>query len=410
MSRRAVVLRLGIAQTIAWASSYYLPAILAEDMAVSVGVPTATVFLIFSFALGLSAFLGPVCGRWIDRHGGHGMLGLSNGLLALGLLMLASAESLIGLVGGWLLVGLGMACGLYDPAFATLVRLYGPQARGAITGITLIAGFASTVGWPVTALIESAGDWRDACLFWAALHLLVALPLNASLPRGSAEGPRVPNGSRTSSTAAAPSRRELPGPESGFEARPIAVRHLEALLALFFGIALFITGAMATHLPAVLQQQGFTLAEALALGALVGPAQVVARLTEWLLIRRVAPVDSAMVAAVAHPLGALLLLGFGKPLAMAFALLHGAGNGLMTVCKGSLPLWFFGVQGYGARLARILVPGKLAHAAAPATFGWIVLHLPVAALPVTTALGLLAVGLMVFLRARSTVSADMKLS
>jgi MFS family permease len=160
---RRVVIALGTAQTLAWASSYYLPAILGAPMAAELGMPASWVFGAFSGALVLSALLGPAVGRAIDRRGGRDVLALSNLVLAGGLVLLAIAHGPAVMVAGWLVLGAGMAMGLYDAAFATLAGLYGRAARGPITGITLIAGFASTVGWPLSAMLDEAVGWRGAC-------------------------------------------------------------------------------------------------------------------------------------------------------------------------------------------------------------------------------------------------------
>ncbi|HEY2611879.1 MAG TPA: MFS transporter, partial [Reyranella sp.] len=166
MNRRQlpIVLALGTTQTLAWASSYYLPAILADPIARDLDISPNWIFGAFSASLVLSAVLGPAVGRQIDLVGGRPVLALSNLSLAAGLALLGLTPSVPMLIAAWLLLGVGMGCGLYDAAFAALGRIYGDAARGAITGITLMAGFASTVGWPLTALgLEKIG-WRDTCL------------------------------------------------------------------------------------------------------------------------------------------------------------------------------------------------------------------------------------------------------
>ena len=156
---------------------------LATPIARDLGVAPATVFAAFSAALLVSAALGPHAGRAIDRWGGRFVLAGTNLVFAAGLAALALAHGPWSLFLAWAVLGIGMGSGLYEAAFAALVRLYGTGSRGAITGITLIAGFASTVGWPLSALLESHFGWRGACLGWAALHLVVGIPLNLSLPR-----------------------------------------------------------------------------------------------------------------------------------------------------------------------------------------------------------------------------------
>jgi MFS family permease len=158
------VAAIGMTQTLAWGSSYYLPAILADPIAAGLGVPKSLFFGFFSGSLLLQAALGPMIGKAIDRHGGRGVLVLSNLVLGAGLVWLAFAQGPIGLAGAWAVLGIGMALGLYDAAFATLTALFGREARGPITGITLIAGFASTVGWPLSALLNDSFGWRGAVL------------------------------------------------------------------------------------------------------------------------------------------------------------------------------------------------------------------------------------------------------
>jgi MFS family permease len=191
-STRSVVAVLGTTQTIAWASSYYLPAVLADPIARDIGVSPGLVFAAFSLALLVSGVLGPLVGRMIDRRGGRDVLCVSNLVLAAGLLLLSMATGPVLLFAGWLLIGVGIAAGLYDAAFATLVGIYRERSRTAITGITLIAGFASTIGWPLTALIEDAHGWRMACICWALVHLFVCLPANRWLlpPPSTACGKR----------------------------------------------------------------------------------------------------------------------------------------------------------------------------------------------------------------------------
>src|SRR5947207_7702654 len=181
MKRGIVVGALGVAQTLAWASSYYLPAILADPIADGLGLSRTVVFGVFSGSLLVSAFLGPSVGRVIDSYGGRGVLTLSNLVLAAGLALLAVTQGVASLVAAWTILGVGMATGLYDPAFATLTGLYGRAARGPITGITLIAGFASTVGWPLSAFLDAQFGWRTTRFIWAALHIVIGLPLNRLL-------------------------------------------------------------------------------------------------------------------------------------------------------------------------------------------------------------------------------------
>ena len=355
--RTRVVAALGTAQTLSWASSYYLPAVLAAPMARDLGVDPPFVFAAFSLALAVTALVGPWSGREIDRRGGRPVLMATNGLFAAGLVALGCAQGPIGLLAAWALLGLAMGAGLYEAAFATLVRLYGSDARNSITGITLIAGFASTVGWPLSAWMATRYGWRGACFGWAALHLLLGLPLNAWV-RGPAAAPDA---------AAASASGSAPAPADA--APPAPPRHTGALVAFVFAATWFTSTAMASHLPGLLQAAGASLAVAVGVGTLIGPAQVAGRLLEFGVLRRLHPLWSTRMATLGHPIGAALLLLGGPVFAPVFALLHGAGNGILTIAKGTLPLALFGPQGYGARQGWLMLPSRVAQAVAPFAFG-----------------------------------------
>jgi len=380
--RVGTVAALGTAQTLAWASTYYLPAMLAVPMARDVGASVPAVFAMFSAALVMSALVGPWAGRAIDRWGGRPVLMLSNGVFAAGLTALGLSHDMLGLTLAWLVMGIGMGSGLYEAAFATLVRLHGRDSRSSITGITLIAGFASTVGWPLTTLFEVHLGWQAACFAWAALHLLMGLPLNAGLPRAAT--PPAPGAGDTAGSAGSAGKAPI---EATDERPRIAAA---GLLAFVFAATWFISTAMATHLPRLLQLGGASLAGAVAVGALVGPAQVGGRLLEFGLLRRVHPLLSARLAALMHPIGAAVLALAGAPAAAAFALLHGAGNGILTIAKGTLPLVLFGPQGYGQRQGLLMLPARFAQAMAPWLFGIALDRWGANALWFSAALGLLA--------------------
>ncbi len=372
---RRTVAFLGLAQTLAWASSYYLPAMLATSMARDLGLGTPAVFAAFSWALVVSALLGPVAGRAIDQLGGRRILMLTSLVFAAALAAMASARGPVGFFAAWTLMGVAMAAGLYEAAFATLVHLYGQRSRAPITGVTLLAGFASTVGWPLSAWMELEWGWRSACLGWAGLHLVMGLPLNNLLPKR----PQQPEDKETEAPASAASPAQaglqaaMPlGPaERGTQQAGLgrqAQRHA-TLLAFIFAVTWFISTAMAAHLPRLLQVQGVPLATALLLAGLVGPAQVAGRLLEYGLLRQVDPVTSARVAGALHSLGALAFLALGVPAGAAFTLLHGAGNGVLTIAKGTLPLVLFGTRDYGLRQGLLMVPARFAQALSPYLFG-----------------------------------------
>ncbi|HEX5319643.1 MAG TPA: MFS transporter [Stellaceae bacterium] len=383
-SRPVIVVALGSTQTLAWASSYYLPAILGAPIAEGLGLPVSVFFGIFSASLLLAAVIGPAVGRMIDEHGGRNVLAASNLVIAAGLVTLAMSQGIVTLTVAWLFLSVGIAAGLYDSAFAALTALYGRDARNSITGITLIAGFASTIGWPASAYFEHAFGWRDACLIWAALNVFLAMPVNWFV---------IPAGHNHPPPAARMAAGETDEPPRG----------AMLVLSFFFSAAWFVTGAMAAHLPRLIEAAGATPTAAIAAAALVGPAQVAARIAEFTLMRNAHPLISARVAAVLHPVGAVLLTALGAPGAVAFALFHGAGNGLITIAKGTLPLAIFGPAGYGLRSGVLSAPARITQAAAPFLFGLLLDRYGDHAVLLSAGLSLAAAASLLALRARAMV-------
>jgi predicted MFS family arabinose efflux permease len=385
--RLFTIIVLGSTQTLAWASSYYLPAVLADDMSRDLGLSTNWIFGIFSASLILTAVMGPKVGRTIDAWGGNGVLAASNLLFALGLFLLQLSHSLPMFAAAWVVMALGMGLGLYDSAFATLGRLYGTDARGAITGITLLAGFASTIGWPLTAWGASTIGWRETCLAWAAVHLFIALPMNwFLLPRPPATMTATMTGAATAPAAIAPT--------------PIPIDRPMILLAFAFAAAWIVTAGMAAHFPRIVEAAGASPAQAIAAGALIGPAQVAARLLEAGPLARFHPLVSARLATLTHPIGAaVILLAGGAVASSAFALLHGSGNGILTIARGTVPLALFGPQNYGYRLGLIGAPARFLQAGAPLGFSLLIEHIGSDVLVVSSALSLLACLALCLLRA-----------
>jgi predicted MFS family arabinose efflux permease len=347
--RRRAVTVLGMTQILAWGSSFYLLAVLAEPIVLDTGWPRGAVVGGVSLGLLVSGLAATRVGRAIERLGGRPVLAASSALLAAGLALMAAAPSLPVYLGAWLVLGLGMGAGLYDAAFSTLGRMFGRSARSAITAVTLWGGFASTVCWPLSAfLVESVG-WRWTCLVYGALHLGVALPLHLlALPR---EGVRAETAGSTEPVAG--TERAAPPPA-----------RILALLAVILTAGGAIAAAISVHLIVMLQAAGLSLAAAVGLGALIGPAQVGARVVEMLVGRRHHPLWTMTAAALLILAGlALLALGFYLP---AIALIsYGAGNGIWSIARGAVPLELFGGSGYAGLMGRLAMPIFIAQAAAP---------------------------------------------
>ncbi|MFK0690494.1 MFS transporter [Mesorhizobium sp. IMUNJ 23033] len=348
-SRGTIITVLGLTQIMAWGSSYYLPAVIAPKVAAETGWPLAWVVGGLSLGLLVAGLISPRVGSSIERHGGRNVLAFSAVCIGAGQIGLAAAPTLAAYVGAWLVIGLGMGAGLYDAAFATLGRLYGHSARSAITTLTLFGGFASTVCWPISAFLMAEIGWRGACLVYAAVQLLVALPLYLTLlPRG------VPlRGSRT---------------EAEGNAKPAPVGDpslaLMIVLAATITLAAVISSTMSVHLLAILQASGLALAAAVGLGALVGPFQVTARAIEMMIARYHHPIWTKLASAsfVAIGISALWIGMPAVPVALGF---YGAGIGLESIARGTLPLALFGPSGYAKLMGRLAMPSLIAQAAAP---------------------------------------------
>lgn len=353
MPRRAVIVSaLGLTQIFVWGASYYLPAVLAAPIVADTGWPLAWVVGGLSLGLLTAGLVSPWVGRAIASRGGRPVLAASACLLAVGLLVLALAHSLPAFLAAWIVIGLGMGSGLYDPAFATLGRLYGASGRSAITTLTLFGGFASTVCWPLSAFLDACLGWRGACLAYAGFHLTVTLPVYLFLlPREARRSASVPT--TTDSLVLGAARTVTPG------------RGVFLLLATTITLASVISTVMSVHLLTILRTKGFALAAAVSLGALVGPCQVAARAIEMAIARFHHPIWTKMAATslVAAGLAALWMGGSVIPFALV---LYGAGIGLESIARGTLPLAVFGPDRYPVVMGRIAMPSLIAQAVAPA--------------------------------------------
>jgi MFS family permease len=348
---------LGINQTLSWGMTFYLPAIVAGPVAASFGASGFAVLGAFSWALLVTGACAPHVGKWIDHHGGRGALLASIVVIAIGQALLAVSHGLAVWYLGWTIIGVGMAMGLYDAAFATVGGLLGKEAGPSITGITLVAGFASSVFWTLGATLIGALDWRGLLLAYAGLMLVVNLPMVWLL---------VP--------PAPPRVRQ----DDGGDTRPWSPgRRLPlVLLGGFFALRWFITSAIAVHVLSLLHGVGLTEAEAVGVAALIGPGQVAGRVLEYAIGPRVDLLVKARIAALLFPAGAALLLFGGPVAATAFALMYGMSNGIMTINRGTLPLALFGPQGYARMLGWLAVPVLLAQATAPTVSAPVVAALP----------------------------------
>jgi MFS family permease len=348
--RRVVIGALGLTQILAWGTSYYLLAVLGKPIAADTGWSLSIVVGGLSLGLLAGSLASPAIGRMIDHKGGRPVLAASSLLLGLGLALLGSAQHLAVYGAAWLVLGVGMGGGLYDAAFATLGRAYGGEARSAIVSLTLFGGFASTVCWPLSAWLLDAFGWRGVCFVYAAVQLGFSLPVHLLL---------MPRLARTGTS----------GKLAGWQpAAPLAAAQRRAfvLFAVLVTLGGAIASIMSVHLLTLLQMRGLDLAAAVALGALFGPAQVAARVVEMTFGNRYHPIWTLTTAVGLIGLAVVLLLA-GIPVALVgiAVVTYGAGNGIWSIARGTMPLALFGPSGYATLIGRLALFGLLAQALSP---------------------------------------------
>lgn len=371
-----LVIRLGLTQIIGWGSGFYLPAILAVPISLSIGISTETFFWAFTLSLLVSGLLGPQVGKFIDRLGGRKVLPFGTLAFAIGLALLATATSTPQLFIAWVFMGIGGSMGNYDAAFATAVNFFGNKSNGVIAGITVFAGFSSTISWPLTQALFEAFGWQVAVWAWFALHILIALPLHLTIPRSV--------------------RREVPdltGPIRKLMKNRFRIEPLLIVFALLFALEGFIVSAVNTTLPFMLGELGASVELALIASVVLGPSQVMARVVLVAMGSWATPLRVATISIVAHPLGVAAIWIFGEQGLLAFVILHGIGVGLNPFIRGSLPLLFYGPDRFGQRQGRVMMLSKIVSAFSPTALIFLLLLNPQWAIAATFTMGTIA-GLM----------------
>jgi len=351
---------LGVTQIIAWGTIYYSPVLTVPLIAAERGWSLSFTMAGLSVGLFVAGLASPFVGRWIDHFGGHVVMTFGSLVAAAGLYGLAEVEQPAAYLTAWVVLGLGLSASLYDAAFASLGRIFGAEGRRPITVLTLAGGFASTVGWPTTHFLLNAVGWRGTYLIYAALLALVCAPLHElALPRSRAAATI-----RTGETAPTPIR-VLPAEGLVF-----------FLVAAAFAAYAFVPSALSAHLLAIFERAGLDAATVVAIGALFGPAQVMARICELMFGRHSHPliIARAAVGLLMIAFALLALGGFSIAIATVFALMFGAANGLITITRGAVPLVLFGAAGYGRLIGRIAGPSLVMQAAAPFVLAYVAEH------------------------------------
>ena len=354
MTRRArmnglwpLVTALGIAQILSWGTLFYAIGVVGSSMARDVGVGEVFVFGAFTGGLLVSGFASPLVGRAIDARGGRFVLSVGSLLAAAAMAVLAVAAHPAVLVFGWLLAGAAMAAALYDPAFATLSQHAGTRYREAVAALTIFGGFASTALWPLTHLLMEAWGWRATFGFYAFVHLFVCLPLHRFLVPPT---PAPPPGAE---------KPPAPGPRPGL-----------GWLAVCFTLGNFVASVIAVHLVSILVGAGLSPAQAISLGMLLGPSQVLGRILEFTFSARMKVIPVAATGLAMLLLGFLTALAIDGPgvLPLVFIVTFGIGNGLFTIARGTVPAELYGRAGLGALLGQLARWALFARALAPVAF------------------------------------------
>jgi len=376
---------LGLTQILAWGALFYPPVLTVPLMAADHGWSRS--FAMAGFSLGL--FVGGLCARYvggaIDRYGGHVVMPIGSLIGAAGLTGLVWTPGVANYFAAWITIGVAMAASLYDPAFATLGRIFGSAARSPITVLTLAGGFASTVSWPATQFLIDKVGWRGTYLVYAALLVGLAAPLHAfALPREHA-GATVRGA--TSDRAA-----KIPAPAHGLTF---------LLVATGFAAYAFVPSALSAQLLAIFQRFGLSAATVVAIGMLFGPSQVVARICELSFARRLDPIWTARFAVglLVSAFVLLAVLPFSATVAAMFAVVFGIANGLLTIARGTVPLALFGASGYGRLMGRIGGPYLVVQALAPVVLTYVADRVSDAAgLGLVAAFALVALSCFVLIR------------
>lgn len=343
---------LGMVQVLNWGSSYYLLAALASAIVADTGWSLPLVVGANSLALVMAALIAPLVGRRIAHLGGRTVLISSSLAMAIGLGLMGVAQNLAIYYLGWAIVGLGMGAGLYDALFATLAQMYRERARRPITTVTLFAGFASTVCWPLTSWLVSISSWREAVFCYACLHIFLSLPSIAWVLRGA-------------STSSVHRSGTIPQQAVTLDAKDRLFMVLLVITLMVLGLLIAIASV---HLITLLQSSGLTLVEAVAVGALIGPSQVVVRFVEIIGGGRQHPVWNLLICCSAMSL-AMLLWWAEFPLPALAAVLYGISTGSYSIVRGTLPFALFGPQRYPILMGKMARPLLIAQAIGPIAGG-----------------------------------------
>jgi len=342
---------LGATQIIGYGTLYYCISILVPDIARDLTVSEPWVFGAFSAALLVGAFAAPTSGRLADRWGAGRVMAVGSVGSAATLVLTALAPGPWTFAVALALMQIVSAGVLYSTAFTAIVQAGGRKAQTSIVHLTLIAGFASSLFWPLTTWLHTAMSWREVLLLYAALHVVICLPVHWALAR------------LTSGAVAVARKVAVPLEEAVIHRRGSLVF---LLMLLGFAIEGYALSAMLVHIVSLTQALGLGTA-GLLVASLFGPAQVASRLINLVFGNGLSQTSLAVIAAVLMPIGIVVLLATTPsfPGAVVFAILMGLGSGLTSIVGGTLPLELFGRRGYGSRLGWSTSAKQVTSALAP---------------------------------------------
>lgn len=350
---------LGVTMTIGYGTLYYSFSVLAPEITREFGWSRSFVFGVFSFGLLAGAIAAPVLGRLVDRLGARLVLCVGSVAAAVALALFAvmdNAWHFVAITLGAEFIALAVQ---YDAGFAALAQSHGRNARAHITLVTLIAGFASTVYWPLLQWLLTVMTWRDVYLVLAAMNLLIALPIHLALPKTRVDNAAQPTESGPSVDVTLPGDR---------------TRQM-VLMAIAFAAGGFVISAVGATLLVLMGDLGYATGIATLAGSLIGPSQVAARLIEYIRRNLFSPPLTAIIAAAVMTLGIVSLAGSllvpATGFALGFALLYGAGQGLTSIVRGVLPLHYFGAAGYGKTVGTLSAVRIVVSALAPVSVIWL---------------------------------------
>lgn len=349
-----------ITQVLGWGALFYPPGLTMMHIAADHGWSLAQTLLGLSVALGVSGLAAPFACGLVERHGGHFVMAGGALIGALGLVILPLTDQYWLYLASWVLLGIAMACNLYDPAFTALTRIFGMAARRPITLVTFVGGLASTFSWPLTQVLIAGGGWRSVYFVFAGVMAFIVAPLYAfALPRNAIHVP-------------------APAPEGAAPVKPAAIVTATGapflLMAAGFAAHAFVQSGTLAHLLTILQRGGIDASTTVVIGALFGPAQVLTRMADFASGGRLHPLWIARIAMalMAFAFTLLVAIGISPAVATVFALTFGAANGVVTIARGALPLATFGPAGYGRVVGRIARPAQICQAFAPFALAYVI--------------------------------------